>query len=328
MEEQIDIHDFNKKFERKLQKIAEDPKIKKVNKDYINKFVEFCIVKENKKSSMTKDLYSIWFFAHNLNKDFKKANKNDFTKLILLLEKQKWTKQTKRVHRVSLKKFMKWLKGNNKFYPPEVEDIQTSRKNLGSYLPDEILSPKEVQMMIGSATDIRDKTLIMFLAFTGTRIGEALNVKIKNCRFQETGEVIVLVNGKTGYRTIVSIPLSSALANYIENGHPTKNPDDYLFMTNHNMTKGRTVVGKIFDSKLGKEREIGKTFWIPLGYAGATKVLKNLAKKAGVVKKVSPHWFRRYAATQDASYMSDRLMMLKFGWATAVKKLREIKALK
>ena len=315
MEEQHDIHEFDKRVKALINRIQADKRIHNSNKKYLKEFLDYCVVSGMKKSSIHKDLYSLWFIASHLNKDFKNASKADFYGIIRIIEEMKWSEFTKRNHRVAIKKFMKWLKGNNKQYPEEVGDISTGRKMLKGFTPDDILEPKEVEKMINAADNIRNKTFVMFLALTGARIGEALNCKIKHCRFQDTGEVIIMLNGKTGFRTVVSIPLASQLATYIENGHPTKNPDDYLWLTNSNKMSGRELVGKRTNAKTGIETDVYKDVLSPLGYGAAIKILKILSQKAGIKnKRVSPHWFRRYSATQDASYMSDRMMMLKYGW--------------
>ena len=316
MEEARDVHDYQKSLDSIQRRIASDAQIHSANRRHIQKFIDYCYVTDMRPSSITKDLYSLWFFARNLKKDFSRANKDDFGRLIRMVGTQNWAEHTKRNHRVAIKKFMRWLKGTKKTYPPEVEDISTSGKRERSILPEEILSNDEVERMITASENIRDRTLVMVLALLGARIGEALNMKVKHVRFEETGEVVCMLIGKTGYRTVVSIPLAPQLANFIENAHPTKNPEDFLFLTKRNMFGGRRVVGKRFDHKLNTYVDVGRTVYVPLSYGGARKMLRLVAERSGIKKKVSPHWFRRYAATQDATYMSDRLMMLKYGWST------------
>jgi site-specific recombinase XerD/ribosomal protein L40E len=316
--ETIDIHRFDRRLENTQNKIFSSLEINNANKNHIKKFIEYCFVSGMKKSSVVKDLYSLYFFASNTRHDLKKAKKDEFNRLIMLVENKKWTEWTKRNHRVAIKKFMKWLNGENKYYPLEVEEISTSRKRLSGFLPEDILTNEEVEKLINAADNIRDKSLVMCLAFLGGRIGEILNMKIKHVRFQDTGEVICMLIGKTGARTVVSIPLAPQLANYIENAHPNKdNPESFLWLTKHNMFSGRKEVGKRFSKKLNKEVPVFKAEYMPLTYAGAVKILHKLAENAKIQKRASPHWYRRYCATQDASYMSDRLMMLKYGWSSS-----------
>ncbi len=43
--------------------------------------------------------------------------------------------------------------------------------------------------------------------------------------------------------------------------------------------------------------------------------LKRIAKAAGVSKRIYPHAFRHTAATRDAAFLTDRELILKYGWA-------------
>jgi len=53
----------------------------------------------------------------------------------------------------------------------------------------------------------------------------------------------------------------------------------------------------------------------PLSYQKTVKILKEIAKKVGVQKRIYPHLFRHTAATRDSRYLSDRELILKYGWA-------------
>lgn len=293
-EERVDIHNVARQLELREKRILENKKIILCNKKHIGEFLEYMRASRLQKATLRKDLFSLNFIGEHFNKDFLKAEKNDIVKLCAKIEEQSWSSATKRAHLVALKKFYKWLRGVDEkhVYPPEVRWITTSEKHAAEKLPEELISEEEFEAMANAAKHPRDKAFALLLYESGARIAELLNVKIKHVVFTHFGAYLML-NGKTGMRRVPIVASAPVLATFLD-VHPNKNnPDSFLFVTNMN----RRICGSA-----------------PLTYRGASKVLKELAKKAGIKKRVYPHLFRHSSATRAAKFLTEAQMKEFFGW--------------
>ncbi len=117
-----------------------------------------------------------------------------------------------------------------------------------------------------SFLDFRYRTLVMFLAETGCRHGEALKLLVKRVDI-DAGRA-TFVNTKTNENRSVYItdPLKSSLAKLIEG----RKPDDHVFRNSREV--------QVRESDFSQD-------------------LKRRAEKAGVTKRVHPHIFRHCYAT-------------------------------
>lgn len=296
MEEITDIHKVRQQFESLERRVQGDKSILPSNKKHLERFTEIMKASALKPTTMRKHLYSMRFVALHCDKDFRKVSKDDIIKICARIEQQKWTPATKHAHLVAIKKFFKWLSDidDKGVYPPEVRWISTSEKNSKRKLPEDLLTEDEVEQMLQAADTPRDKAFTLLLYETGGRIGEILNIKIKHVVFQ-SGIGFVMLNGKTGMRRVTIVASVPILASYID-VHPSKNnPDSFLFMTKFNHIEGRKG-------------------YVQLTYAGANKILKTLAKKSGIRKRIHPHLFRHSSATRAAKFLTEAQMKAYYGW--------------
>ncbi len=295
--ELIDIHKVDRKLELTEQNINQDKKILHENKEQIFEYLELQKANGLKATTMNKDLYSIWFIAKNLNKPFLKCDKKDIVKICSIIEKQKWTAKTKQTHVVMMKKFFKWLYDieEKNVYPKVVSWINSGTRTRTKKLPEEILSEDDIEKMALTTYDVRDKCLLLLGYESGARIGELLNIRIKHIVFNKFGAYVML-NGKTGMRRIPIVMSAPAIANLIDH-HPLKDDrESFLFVTDWN-------------ARGGHRKE-----FVQLTYAGATKTLKKLAKRAGIEKRIYPHILRHSSATRAAKFMTEHEMKVYYGW--------------
>ena len=154
------------------------------------------------KSRQIKYLYTLGKLAKMLDKDFSKADKNDIVKLcstINNLDLKEWTKHD---YKVVIKRFYKWLRENEgqdldkRQYPREVSWITVKMKKVRKRLPKELLSIEDVKKIANHANNLRDRCLILLLYESGARIGEILNLKIKDVEFDKYGSLITLFGKK------------------------------------------------------------------------------------------------------------------------------------
>lgn len=292
--EYVDIHGFNEKMRRIKSKIGNEKGMLESNREHILKFATFMEAKGLKFSTIHKDLYALWFIGKNLRKDFKACSRDDIMEVCSKINQQQWTNKTKRNHTVALKKMWKWLynieeKGT---YPKAVSWLDTSPKDKTHKLPEDLLTEEEVNKMVGVCENIRDKTFISLLYESGARIGEILNLRIKHIVFAEWGGAYLMLNGKTGMRRVTVISSVPLLSTYLDM-HPSKDKPEHFFF----LVKGGGIIG-----------------YRQMTYAGARKMIKEVAVRAGIKKRIHPHLFRHSSATRAAKFLTESQMKEYYGW--------------
>ncbi|MGX1402375.1 integrase/recombinase XerD [Bradyrhizobium japonicum] len=107
---------------------------------------------------------------------------------------------------------------------------------------------KEVEkfrQLILESGNKRNYALITLLAYTGLRISEALNLKLKDVDF--VADEIVVKDGKGSKTRIVELGdvVKKALKGWLKERGKIEG-DDYLFVSNRNKRLDRTTINKIF----------------------------------------------------------------------------------
>jgi len=174
-----------------------------------------------------------------------------------------------------LKSFFKFLvfEGYSKSSP--MSNIESPK--LGRKLPD-ILNVEEISQMINSINikekfGQRNKTIIEILYGTGIRVSELIELKISNIFFKEN---LIRVLGKGDKERFVPIGLKAkkSIIDYINNDRKyqkiEESSNDILIL-----------------SKYGKKITRHMIFTL----------IKNISKKSGITKKISPHTFRHSFAS-------------------------------
>ena len=196
-----------------------------------------------------------------------------------------WAQWTKHDYKITIKRFFTWLGMEDK-----INWIKTSMKKNSSKLPEELLTEEEIKRMIEVAEHPRDKAIIAVLYDTGARIGEMGSIKIKHVVFDTYGAVL-MVNGKTGMRRVRVIFSVPYLASWLDI-HPQKDtPNADLWI----MIRGR---------------ESGQQ----LQYAAFRKLIKTVAVKAGIKKRVYNHLFRHSRSTELAQHLTESQLEGHLGW--------------
>jgi len=230
------------------------------------------------------------YFASKTMKPFKDVKKEDIEEyLIGKADKSEAYKLT--IKRV-LKSFFRWIYEYAKEdgYPEVVKWIQC-KKLKNKALP-KIFTMDEIKSMIDVCDNLRDRAIISTLYDSGCRKGELLGVRIGDLVFETDYCIMNISDGKTGGRPITltsSVPDLKAWINI----HPKKNDNNAtLFCSMAKNTKG-----------------------CPMGCTSLDCILKVLAKRVGIEKRVFPHMFRHTRATHLASYLTEHEMKLNFGWS-------------
>lgn len=283
-----ELKNYDQHIKSKLAAITSS-KISDRNKQAILEFKDECFARGLGKGRVLKYLHNTSTLAGWLNKDFHDCTKQDIKALVARIEQSKYANSTKKEFKIVLKKLFKWLRDQDEGYPAEVNWIIPGSKSCENNrkLPEDMLTEDEVQRLIQVASGLRNKAFISMLYESGCRISELLLMRLRSIQFDEHGAKINVPAIKTGSRRIrivLSVPLLTA---WMDN-HPFKdNADSFLWI----------------DNRMKR-----------LGYGSASALLKRLAKKAGIKKKVNPHNFRHSRATYMANHLTEAQMKEYFGW--------------
>ncbi|MCX6778405.1 MAG: site-specific integrase [Candidatus Micrarchaeota archaeon] len=284
----------DKDVERALWRVMNDEQVCEENRKLISEFVDRCFADGLTCSRICKLVYAIHRIARYLGKPFPEATKLDIQNVIAQVERSgRYAEWTKHDFKSIMKKLYKWLKGNGEFFPDEVRWIKSSVRNGKRVLPENILTEDEVKLMAEAATHPRDKAFVLTLYESGCRIGEMLSLKIKSVQFDEFGAVL-RVSGKTGDRRVRVVCSAPLLATWIDL-HPLRADPEAALWTGWQKPHSRE------------------------GFRYHTMVctLRELARRAGINRRVYPHLFRHSRATALANKLTEAQMKEHFGWVQA-----------
>jgi integrase/recombinase XerD len=287
-----DIHGYDKRIEsilRRIDKSAiyEDDKIK------LLEFYRWSLAQGLSKARISKYLDTLERILQTLDKPLLEANKSDIEDFVRKIESKDYSEWTKHDYKVILKIFYKWLRGSED-YPEEVRWIRARVKN-NHMLPEEVLTEEDIKRLVNAATNLRDKAFILTLYESGCRIGEFLPLKLKNIQFDTYGALLI-VNGKTGMRRVRIVASAPKLALWIDN-HPMRDRPEMPLWISHGP----------------------KNRFKQLSYSAMKSMLKKVAKRAGIQKRVYPHLFRHSRATYLANHLTESQLKQFLGWVQASK---------
>lgn len=287
--ENFDVHNIDRKLEVVMKRIKTEH-VSKQNQEIILKFHDFGFSTGLSKKRIIKYMYSLIKIAQWLNVPLENASKDEIMGLVGKIEQKNLSEWTKHDYKVVIKRFYKWLDGDDD-YPERVKWIKTTHRKNKKKIPDELLTMDEIEKMIEAADNLRDKALISLISESGVRIEELLTLQIKHITFDEFGAIMRVNEGKTGMRRVRLVASVPYLANWIENHHFKGNLDAPLWIK----------IGAINQDEI-------------VHYENARRIIKTLAKKAGINKRVHPHLFRHSRATDLAEHFTDSQLDEYFGW--------------
>lgn len=249
---------------------------------------------------------SIGFFgrwlARKKKKSFKDANRKDLDDYLFTLKVK--SDSVKSWCRLALKVFYRWLltgkTGKDAAYPEIVATLRVGVPKNHTINESDLITPDEFARLLNAAgTAARSETgrkrvraLLFLLYETGARIGELLEVKRRDVRFDDSGTIVYLPHSKTIPRPVPVLDAIGDLKAYMA-ASPRQEDNAPLFVN-----------------------ESGQSW----DYAAARMAVKRAAKTAGITKRVHLHLFRHVAATADRKGgMNDDLMRIKYGWSASSK---------
>lgn len=99
------------------------------NEKVVERFLEFCVSEGLSKKRIDKYGWILRNICKWLKVDFKKATKENIQKLIKRINESDYKAWTKRDYKVAIKKFYKWLEGDNETFPKKVMWIKVGGNN-------------------------------------------------------------------------------------------------------------------------------------------------------------------------------------------------------
>ncbi len=132
-----------------------------------------------------------------------------------------------------------------------------------------VLSEAEVSTIIRSAKNIREKAMIVLLAYSGIRNISFCNLKLTDIDFGENTLIVKKSKGNKEYIANISSDCIKILLKYLE--EYKKKGEDYLFTTIKKDNQYQT--------------------------SDLRKFIQTIAKRAGIKKRTYPHLFRHTLAS-------------------------------
>ena len=206
--------------------------------------------------------------------DYLKLEYSDIRLYLMYLKEKKQEKSTSITRKLSsLRSYYNFLE-NNKLVKSNLFSLITSPKKeqrLPRYFEynelEELFNVPDLKTVLG----IRDRLIMEILYATGIRVGELVNIKIKDINKSER---TILIHGKGSKERFANYGeyASDILKLYLSDSYPSLNKyhSEYLILNN----QGRKITER-----------------------GIRYILTNMIKKTSIHKNISPHMLRHSFAT-------------------------------
>lgn len=135
----------------------------KLNRNEIEKFIRYLSNTNISQLRIVKYAYFLVKLSSWLGKPFSFAQKSDIEIIIDRINKGDYSEKTKEDYKAMIKRFYKWLLGNEENYPEQVKWIKAKSRNNSNVLPENLLVPREVSQLADSTEDIMQKAFVTSL---------------------------------------------------------------------------------------------------------------------------------------------------------------------
>jgi len=241
-------------------------------KDYLLKYEDYLALEKGRNKGTIKEyIRKIKFFLDWLEKNnFKKISDEAIYNFRSYLNKKGLSLKTQSYYLIALRNFLKFLqkRGQNIYDPLKIELPKIPEREIN------ILTDEELNRLLSSASgedlkSLRDKALLETLFSTGLRVSELCSLN----RDIDLDKKEIRVKGKGGRIRIVFLSNIARfyLKKYLEK-RIDKEPALFISLSKNSKFKRLTP-------------------------RGVEKIIKYYAKKAGIIKKITPHTLRHQFAT-------------------------------
>ncbi|MCX6817281.1 MAG: tyrosine-type recombinase/integrase [Candidatus Aenigmarchaeota archaeon] len=191
-----------------------------------------------------------------------------------------------------VKRFFRYLHNTGRDTPKVIRDADLKQKQVAFKLTSaDLPTEQEILNMINATESPLYKALLAVMYDTGMRIGDILDLKFKDLMVTENEVRLRFYIRKTKQHLLYSLGSSVGFLMNWHNLHPTKDPESPLFCTTATNCRGKRM-----------------------SHTNAYNMVKMLAEKANIHKKVSCHTFRHCATARDKPHYSDEELRVLRGW--------------
>jgi integrase len=288
---------------KNLMRNIKESNIPSSNKNRIYAFVDDLKAKNKAANTIIKYLYPLYISNKRgwIAKDFNDLTKEDLKQVVLKANDTDWTAATKKNFKLSIKIFYRWLEGIDepRFYPERVRWIVASiaKRDQRELSFDDMITRDEVKQMADAAFNAMHRAFVWTCFESTGRPQENLQIKYSDVKFDSNG-CIVLLNGAKDKRPARLVTAAEYLAAWLQ-VHPLKNEKDF----------------PIWVTQFSKHKDNGDR-WTQLEGKGANKIIKTLAERTGIKKRVTMYSLRKGRLTELASSPKISTSLLKsiVGW--------------
>ena len=302
MQRRLDIHDFDRQY-ASVEKRVRASSVSARDKDLIFAYRDACVLHQTcEKVRLLKIMGELLCAAQALPKDFDQLTRQDLEQYVssLLQHKPPYTYETLTTKKIILKRFITWV-----FHPegfpntpepvPQIAWLKTHspRRDAQRLERKDLLTPADIELLLRTCQNIRDKALIAILWETGGRISEIGNLQLKHIVKIQHGFTLDVL-GKTGRRSPIIISAAPYLSAWLAL-HPFKDdPEAPLWTLYQHRTTPRQLC-----------------------YNGLRRILKAHFLQAGIAKPYNPHIFRHSRATFTlaSGIFSEQTAKQYYGWS-------------
>lgn len=279
--EKRDIYNTAAQLHRELEAIS-NWKTTQHNKERMLQFLRRSEVEGLSDVRQLKYVYAFKWLLKVCNKDFDELTNRDIEDYLLSMNGH-YKASTKQTRWYPIKKFLCSLDKADL-----VRDFKPAFDKSTKKMPDELLTEAEVLKMVEAAYSTRDKALVYVLYEGGLRISELLGMRMLDVEFDEKGGVI-RVNGKTGERRVRIVHSAECLKAWVKH-HPLGKRESYVWISQND-------------------------FKTPIRHRVVDKMLKELAVRCNIDKRIHPHLLRHSRATHLAGKLTESQLKIFFGWS-------------
>jgi len=306
---QIDVHKYDQRLEN--IEILVKEQLTKHNAELIFGFDGYFINQSKAKATRLKAMQSLKNITIMYGKNWEKSiTSSDIDGIVTKIMKKYATKDGQESNTTSdlkkyLRHFIRWyFTGTHDI--AAIDNVQCHKliknvkiKKIKDTLVRESLLTEDDRDAIleGCNGDTMWRAFIWVLWESGARPGEVLNIYLKNVTHNDIGFKIA-VSGKTVARNILLVESAPALAQWL-NSHPFRDNVEWpLWIQFQKGYRGR-----------------------PLTHKTALQTLKNLAKQAGIRKRIYLNLFRHSEVTRMIGPLSDGQTKKRHGWSPMTRML-------
>jgi site-specific recombinase XerD len=222
---------------------------------------------------------------------FEEMGKDDVKDLVTWVHGRDLADETVDTYKKAIRSFWRWLNdGKDANDVDAIAWIELTNSNGSEKLPKDLLTREDIDAQVEAAKNPRDKALISMLYETGARIGELIDLTVRDIEDRQHGKKVVN-DGKTGARRLPLVRSVPHINDWL-NKHPHPRKDAPLWCK---IQQGSP------DDQLGY-RYIRE------------KILKKNMERAGIDKPSNPHHYRHSRASHLATELKEAQLCEWFGW--------------